>query len=524
MSTATTLSRVTGFVRMWSIAFALGATGLMSAYSVANNIPNMLFELVAGGIISSIFIPMLLEIRAQRSPTESDRFASHVFNLAVVALGVIAFVGTLFPQPFIWTQTFRLSGAEAEQVRSAAEFFFRFFAIQIVIYGAGSIMQARLNASRKYLWPALGPVFNNFVVIGTMFAYVALREAPGSANVVLAVGTTLGVVAIFGVQVPSLIKLGVNWSPGLGLHDPDVRKMLVLAVPSVVYVVASLVGVSFRNASAFAVMPEGPSVLTYAWTFYQLPYGILAVALATAVFTELSEAAGLKDWTAFKDQFSRGLRATGVLMLPASALLVALATPLVTLYRIGAFGEDAVPIVAGALRWWAAGLIFFAASMYVLRTFYSLKDTRTPAVVNVALTGLQVGLYYVLSTGIGAWAGLGINGIPIADGIFFAVKLVALTWLLRRAIGSFDLRTVAGTYARMLAASVLAAGLAFGIVTLMAPYTPGVAGALTQVFVAGTIGLVAAWLLARLFGVTEVSIVTTMLRRALGRLGRRSAS
>ena len=105
-----------------------------------------------------------------------------------------------------------------------------------------------------------------------------------------------------------------------------------LAVPTVVYVVTNLVAVSFRNASALAVIPKGPAVLMYAWTFYQLPYGILAVALATAVFTELSDSAGHKDCSALKGHFGRGLRATGVLMLPAAALLIALAEPLVSLF------------------------------------------------------------------------------------------------------------------------------------------------------------------------------------------------
>ncbi len=172
---------------------------------------------------------------------------------------------------------------------------------------------------------------------------------------VLAAGTTLAVLVMFAVQVPALLKTGWRHSWGLGLDDPALRRMLWLAVPTVIYVVTNLVAVSFRNASAFAVSPTGPSILTYAWIFYQLPYGILAVALATAVFTELADAAGRQDTEEFKSTFLRGLRTTGVLMLPTSALLIALATPLVSLYRVGAFKASDVPLVVGALRWWACG-------------------------------------------------------------------------------------------------------------------------------------------------------------------------
>ena len=498
MSTATTLSRVTGFLRMWATAYALGATGLMAAYSVANNIPNMIFELVAGGIISSLFIPTFMELRETRSDEEAWRFTSHVFNLAVLGLGVLAIVGTLFPQPFVWTQTFRMPDSATTRLTVAqATFFFRFFAIQVVLYGAGSIISALLNSQRRFLWPAVGPIFNNVVAIATMIAFVALRGNIGVAMTVLAAGTTLAVLVMFAVQVPAVFKTGWRHSWGLGLEDPALRRMLRLAIPTVIYVVTNLVAVSFRNASAFAVSPNGPSILTFAWIFYQLPYGI--------------------DHD-FKQTFSRGLSATGVLMLPTSALLIALATPLVTLYRVGAFKASDVPLVAGALRWWAAGLIFYAATMFLLRTFYSLKDTYTPMWVNLVLTiFVQIALYWVLSTGIGAWPGIGINGIPIADSVFYLCVTVALAALLRRRIGSYDLGAVVGTFFRMGAASVLAALAAWALTLVMAPAMPGFFGALIQVAVAGTAGLALAFGLGRLFGVSEVSAAVRMLRRLGGR-------
>ena len=517
MSAATTLSRVTGFVRMWATAFALGATGLMSAYSVANNIPNMVFELVAGGIIASLFIPTFMELREQDGEAGAWRFASHAFNLALIALGTIALVGTLFPWPFIWTQTFRFDPGTAVEIRTTAAYFFRFFAIQIVIYGAGTILSALLNARRKYLWPALGPVFNNIVVIATMFAFAALRDNLPLARVVLAVGTTLGVVAMFGVQVPSLVRSGITYTRGTGFGDPAVRRMLALAVPTLIYVLTNIAAVSVRNASAFAVSDDGPSILLYAWTFYQLPYGILAVALATAVFTELSEAAGRRDWGAFKHTFAGGLRSTTILILPTSAVVVALARPLVSLYRVGEFTASDVPRVAHALQWWAAGLVFYASTMFVLRTFYSLKDTKTPMSVNLALTGVQIALYLVLTTGIARWNGLGINGIPIADAAFFALSFFTLAYLMRKRVGGFDARGIAWMFVRVTAASIVGGVFAWLVAEALASVTEGVMGALLQVFAGGCVGLAIALVLSRLFGVREVSVFTGMVSRFVRR-------
>lgn len=521
MSVATTLSRVTGFVRMWAMAAAIGASGVTAAYNIANNIPNMIFELVAGGILSALFIPTYLQVKAERGQEDAWRFASHVFNIFALALGAMAVVGTLLPEPFIWTQTFRAQGVESAEVRQAAEFFFRFFAIQVVAYGGGMVIQGVLNAERRYLWTALGPVFNNLVVIATMLV-VAVMPLDSTSMTVLAVGTTLGVVTMFAVMVPSLARTGIRYTPSLGWHDPYVRRMLVLALPTVIYVVTNLVAVSFRNATALAVTPNGPAVLAYAWTFYQLPYGILAVALATAVFTEMSEAAGTGDLSLFRRTFSRGLRATALLILPASALLVALAEPLSTLYLIGRFDAADIPAVTSALRWWGLGLVFFACMMFSLRAFYSLKDTRTPMLVNLVTTSVHIGGYLVLTTGVAQWAGLGIDGVPIADGVFYALQFGVLAVLLRRRVGSFGLKGFIGAFARMVIAATAGGAAAWVLHRTLAPLSAGAAGALLQVVVGGCVGLVIAYLIARILGITEMNIVSDFVERATHRVLRSS--
>jgi len=531
MSTLTLVSRVTGLLRAWAMALALGTSVLGSAYSVCNNIPNMIFEFVAGGILSSLFIPTFMELREQRSEEDAWRFTSHVFNLAVLTLAVVGVLGVAFPQPFVWTQTFRLSPEKAAQIVPVATYLFRFFALQVVLYGAGAIVSALLNSQRAYFWPAVGPIFNNVVAIAAMFGFMALRGqlsgsamTAGPAPVVLAAGTTLAVLAMFAVQVPAVLKTGWRYSWGLGLNDPDVRRMLRLAVPTVAYVATNMVAVSFRNASAFAATPtgNGPAVLQYAWMFYQLPYGILAVALATAVFTELADAAGRRDMDEFRDTFARGMRATAVLILPTSLVLVALATPLLRLLRFGAFTEADVPVVAGALRWWAAGLIFYAATMFLLRTFYSLKDTLTPMWVNLVLTvGVQIGLYWLLTTGAGSWPGFGINGIPMADAAFYLCTAIALGVLIRRRIGEFDAGGVIGTAVRMTAASAVGAGAAWGSASLVASVSTGFFSAVAQIVVGGVLGLGVAFACGRLLGVREVSDALAMGRRVLGRFGAR---
>ncbi len=200
------------------------------------------------------------------------------------------------------------------------------------------------------------------------------------------------------------------------------------------------------------------------------------------------------------------MRSTGVLMLPTSAVMVALAVPLVTLYRVGEFTAEDVPLVASALRWWAGGLIFYALTMFLLRAFYSLKDTRTPMWVNLALTGgVQIALYWLLSTGIGSWHGIGINGMPIADVTFYLCVSITLAVLLRRRIGGYDARGVAWTFARMTIASVIGGAVAWGVTQVLDPLSGRVVGALIQIAAGGAAGLAVAFGLGRLFGVAEVA-------------------
>ena len=207
-------------------------------------------------------------------------------------------------------------------------------------------------------------------------------------------------------------------------------------------------------------------------------------------------------------------------MLPTSAIMIALATPLVSLYRVGAFKTSDVPHVVGALRWWAAGLIFYASTMFLLRTFYSLKDTRTPMLVNLLLTVVQVGLYLLLSTGVAGWSGLGVNGIPIADAVFFLLSSTTLALLLRRRIGGFDISGIASTFARMGLAAVVSAAAAWSIAAALRPVLPGFAGSLLQVAVGGSAGLAIAFGIARALGVAEVALATNAIARIAAR-GRR---
>lgn len=510
MSAMTLISRVTGFARTWALAFALGNTFLTSSYDTANNIPNMLYELIMGGVLSTAFLPVFLEVMAQHGRKRAWRYASNLINITLVVLGLVAIAATIFAPQFIWTQMFTVAAEE----RELATYLFRFFTIQIVVYGISGVVSGILNAERRFLWPAAAPIFNNVVVIATLLTYPLIAKSnPDLALVWLAVGTSLGVIAMLLVQIPSLRKTGMRYSPRIDLSDPGLKTTARLVGPAVLFTITNLVVVTFRNAFAFDIDLSGPSTLKYAWMWYQLPYGVLAVALSTAVFTELSHAAGRRDLESFKNHFTAGLRSTFVLIVPMAAMLFVLARPLITLFRAGEFTASDIDGVAAVLTAWGVALPMFAAYMYTYFAFSALKDLKTVVNVKVVLTVVQVGLLALFIRGFAGWGGFGLPGVPATDLIVYASMFVILLWLLRRRIGPFNLSSVVAVFIKISVASLIGGAVAWGILALMPAAEPSMSRSVLELVVSGVPGLAVSWGVAALLRVPEVAVIGSLLGR-----------
>ena len=201
MTALTIVSRVTGFIRTWAMAAAIGMSLLSSSYQVANNLPNMLYELVMGGMLVTAFLPVYMGVRREQGREASNEYVGNLLGILLLVLGVISVLGTVFAPGFIWTQSF-LSGDTGSM--DTAVFLFRFFAIQILFYGLGSVFSGVLNAHRDYFWSTFAPVLNNVIVIASFMGFGPVSAINETAGVVLiAAGTTLGVF----VQMLSLIHI-----------------------------------------------------------------------------------------------------------------------------------------------------------------------------------------------------------------------------------------------------------------------------------------------------------------------------
>ena len=520
MSLCTLVSRATGFVRTWAMAFALGNTVMAAGFSLANNLPNMIYELVAGGVLSTAFLPIYLQQRNQHGTASSSDYASNLLSIAMVFLGSIALLASIFAPQVIVTQSL-FSDASNETV-TAAVWFFRFLAFEIVFYGASAIFSGILNAEREFFWPAISSVFMNIVAIVGFFAYPFIADVDQQAATTWLGITMLASIAIMAfVQVPALLKTGIRFRFLIDFGEEGFKDTIKLALPAIACTAINLVSLSVMNSCALHVAANGPSSISYAWMWYQFPYGVLGVALSTAVFTEMSDAASRKDRVRFKEHMLAGLSTTLMLIIPMAAMLFSCAYELIGLYSAGRFSASDIQPIATLLMGWAVNLPIYAAYMFVYRVFSALKDMKTVAICNAVLTCFQV-CFYLLFTGVikvGSFSGFGLIGISVGDICFYTLMLVTLLGILQHRMSSLSIASIVPSVAKVslasLAGGVAAYFLSRGLDGLLD--TSAAVGSFIALVITGIVGLSIIWVACRLLRVDEITRLVEAIRRKLAR-------
>ncbi len=520
MSVLTLASRATGFIRTWAMAFALGNTMIAASYSLANNLPNMIYELVAGGVLSTAFLPIYLQQRNARSREDANSYASNLLSLVIVFLGVIALLASIFAPQVMVTQSL-FSSASSETVENAV-WLFRFFAFQIIFYGLSAVFGGLLNAERQYFWPAVSSIFMNAITIATFFAYPFVSDIDATAGLtLLAVGTTLSIAVMAFVQIPALIKCGFKFRFFIDLHGEGLSETIRLALPAIACTAINLVSLSFMNSCALHVASNGPASVSYAWMWYQFPYGVLGVALSTALFTEMSDCISRDDKEGFKKHLNLGLRTTWLLIIPMAVLLFVCSDELIGLYTAGKFTADDIRPIADLLCGWAVALPLFAGYMFLYRAYSSIKDLKTIAICNLFLTVIQVTVYMVL-TGVISIPGMstiGLVGIACGDISFYLLMIIVLLLIMRKRIGTFHFSKLAISTVKVIFASIVGGIIAELVSWLVEGFIDitNIFGSLVTLVIVGAVGLTAIVIACRILHVDEISSILSRVTAKLHR-------
>lgn len=510
MTVLTILSRVTGFIRTWAMAAAIGMSLLSSSYQVANNLPNMLYELVMGGMLVTAFLPVYMGVRREQGREASNEYVGNLLGILLLLLGGISVLGTVFAPGFIWTQSF-LSGDGGSM--DTAAFMFRFFAIQILFYGLGSVFSGVLNAHRDYFWSTFAPVLNNVIVIASFigFAPVSAQFGEHAGIILISAGTTLGVFVQMACQIPALGKYGVHPHIHIDFKDPALRQTIALGIPTLLATVCTFVQTSIINAAALVVQPEtGPSVIAYARLWYTLPYALIAVSLSTALYTELSHDAQEQDYDSVRSGISNGVAQILFFLVPFALYLIVFARPLNMIYCTGKFDESGVALVSEFLIYQAPSLPLYGAVVLMQKSFSALLDMKPFGRYCLYSTIGQVGSVLLF----GVVLGYGMPAIALSYVVDYVILVGCSLWWLRRRLHGLQVKSIlhGGFFGLLLGGLGAAAGA--GVMWALEHFFGALGGSilitLGYVCVAGIVSLAVTFGLAIAFKVPEVS---SLLRR-----------
>lgn len=518
MTVGTVFSRITGLARVGAIVAALGVaeTKFADTYNLANTAPNIIYELVLGGILTSVFVPVFVQLLEEEGRDRAWEVASGIVNVAMVVLAAVTIVGIVAAPWLAKLYALRLEGDQTELQREALTFLLRLFIPQIVFYGLTAITAGLLNAHKRFGAPMYTPILNNLAVIAIFLVFyrlygtVTLETVTTSQMLLIGLGTTAGVVLMALAQLPFLRGLG-RYRATLSIRHPAVRKLARLSTFVIGYVVVNQIGYFVVQILANEEQGAYTAYVT-AFTFFMLPHGLFAVSVITALLPGMSGFAVRGEWDAYLGRLATGVRATVFLVLPAAVGYLVLGEPIVRLLvERGVVTERSTELVAGVLRVFVVGLVPFSLFQLFLRAFYSLQDTKTPFLINcgaVALTtGLNVPLFHLY----------GVRGLAAGHACGYAAGAAAQGRVLARRLEQRGPRALFSGTPRTLAAAVGMGALVWLAARAVAALvdTNAFVGNVLEVVVPVAVGVVSYLGLAHALRVPELEHVTRLVRGRL---------
>ena len=466
VAVGTMLSRITGFARIAALAYALGVTALAGTYSYANETPNIVYELLLGGVLTATLVPLFVRHHEERD----EDAASAIFTVAILALLAVTVLGVILAPVIVRLYTLNVHARNLAQQRELATQLLRLFMPQMLFYGIVTLATAMLNARRRFLAAAFAPVLNNLVVIVVFLALPHIADGSLTVNhvvddttllLLMGVGTTAGVIVMAVALLPAMTRAQVHLRFLPQWRHPAVITMVRLSGWTVGYVIANQIALFVITVLANGTA-GGPFIYVSAYAFFQLPHGLFAVSLMTTFTPEMASAATRNDLASMRAQLSSGLRLIALVIVPASALYIALGRPIiVTLLQRGAFNASDAAIVADTLVAFSVGLLPFSWYLFSLRVFYARHDTYTPFWINCIENGVNIALAFPL------YAWLGIPGLALSFAIAYLVAAIITLVVLHQRLHGIDGARVTSTLVRTTVAGVFVGLTAWAVAAVI---------------------------------------------------------
>ncbi len=464
MTAGTVVSRATGVLRLAVLAATLGVaeTRFTDSYNLANSAPNILYELVLGGLITAVFVPVFVELLTKEEPARAWSDLSGIINWSLLVLGVIAVAGVVAAPWIAGFYASRLGGDLGADQQRVITFLLRLFIPQVVLYGIYFMGAALLNAHRRFALPMFTPILNNLVLIAVLVVFndryglVTVASATTPQLLLLGLGTTASVAPMGLALLPAVRKLG-GYRFTLAVDRRIVRKMVTLSIYIGGTVAANQVGYVVVQWLANG-RQGGFTAYIAAFTFFLLPIGLFVWSLTTALAPSLSSSALAQEWDRFKEDLSIGLRATLFLMLPATAGFLVLGRPLVEAFlEHGVVTAGSTELIVGVLTFLVLGLVQFSLFQVLTRAFYAMQNGKTPFLVNCAVIGLNIAI------NIPMYAWLGVRGLAAGHAVAYTLGVVLSMRSLSARIGDLDVPRLLVAAARIGVATVVMSAVVWAV-------------------------------------------------------------
>jgi putative peptidoglycan lipid II flippase len=524
MAAGSLVSRIIGFARTALIGMTLG-TVIGNAYTSAQFLPSQIYELLLGGILSSVLIPLLVR-RRKADPDRGQAYTQKLLTFAVVCLGIATALVTVAAPVITLLQAGAGTSADYRQLVTN----FAYLVLPIIFFtGVSALIGAVLNVRGHFAAPTWAPILNNLVVIATCGVFILVFGAakglsPGDMSpaqiALIGCGTLLGMMVQAAALLPALRRVGFTWNwrwdpRGLGLGEIGRLAGWMLcyvgANQLAVFLVANLLNRVSDEDRAGVLAFNNVYLLT------MMAHGIIGVSVMTALLPRMSAASADGRFADVSADLSRGIRLTATALAPIAVVYGVLGVPIaVTLFQGGAYSPEAAYATGHVLVVSAFAVLPLSISYLCTYAFYSLQGNKTAALINLPVVALRITAYVVLFAVLSE--SLAAAGMTAGNAISYVASALISLAVLRRRIGRLNLASVATALAKvLLAAGVAAAAGVLVLQLLPGGAEPGRPAALLQVLVGGAVILLAYLVTAALLRVHEVSQVVGMVRRKLGR-------
>jgi putative peptidoglycan lipid II flippase len=501
VSGAFLVSRVLGWLRVVIIGNTFPAGPELDAFFAAFRLPDLMFQLVAAGALSSAVIPIVSGLLANGETTRTWRVVSTIANLMLIGLlilGVIVFIAAPLIVPTIiapgwdearWSRTVDLT---------------RIMILSPIFLSLGSLASSALNARGRFAASAVAPIVYNLAIIGAALGLTAGLGVTG-----LAIGVVAGSLGHLLIQILPLRAEGYRYDARIDLADPEARHALKLMAPRALGLGAGQVTFVVLNSIASTLATGSVSVFYVAFTLLQIPIGVIGVPLGVVVLPSLSREAALGNLHEFAALMSRAIRLTLFVMIPITGISIVLRHEIVgVLFGGGRFDAVALDRTAATLLTFLTGLTAHALIAILARAFYARQDTRTPVAAAVLAVVINSSLAAVLA------GPLDLPGLGLAIAIAAWVEAIVLLVLLRRSLPELAFRPIVSLGLRTLVVAIggsLAAGGVLAGLELATGSDPGRVGLLVRIVVVGTVWLLTSAALALLLRIGELPAIIALM-------------